>query len=184
MVRPALSKDPTVNRMTWAKRHMDFGEKWKDVIFSDEKMFNLDGPDGFQYYWHDLQKEKQVRMSRNFGAGTVTIWGALPLAWISTRMNSESSIDMLEISLIEISLAAIHNSRLAKEWFLTKNIDVLDWPARSPNLNPIENLWGILARKVYVNGKPYQTALELKNAIRLAWLEIPEEILKNLVKSM
>lgn len=203
MACPALSKEHKLKRLDWAKNHMDYGEKWKNVIFSDEKKFNLDGPDGFQYYWRDLRKEKEVRMSRNFGGGTLMIWGAfsfhgkLPLAWISTRMNSESYVEMLEISLIEHGEnlmgpdlvfqqdnAAIHNSRTTKEWFLSKNIEVLNWPSRSPDLNPIENLWGILARKVYANGKQYDNVNSLKDAIRTEWSAISMEVLENLVKSM
>ena len=34
---------------------------------------------------------------------------------------------------------AIHISKLLKDWFKTKNIEVLDWLTKSPDLNPIEN---------------------------------------------
>jgi len=44
------------------------------VIFSDEKKFNLDEPNGLQYYWHDLRKEKETYFSRQSGGGSVMIW--------------------------------------------------------------------------------------------------------------
>lgn len=54
----------------------------------------------------------------------------------------------------------------------------------SPDLNAIENLWGILARKVYENGRQYFSVNELENAILLEWENITNDTLKNLSDSM
>ena len=64
------------------------------------------------------------------------------------------------------------------------DIPLLDWPARSPDLNPIENLWGILTQNVFKNGQQYQSVLELKIEIERQWNEINDDILKNLINSM
>ena len=142
--KPPLSRDHIKARLAFARTHMCWNEEWKNVIFSDEKKFNLDGPDGFKYYWHDLSKSHDIAMSRNFGGGSVMIWAAFrysaktPICWISTKMNSEKYTNLLEDVLIPFmeeegaeecifqqDNASIHTSRVTKEWFQRKNIELM-----------------------------------------------------------
>jgi len=53
---------------------VEYGGRWNSIIFSDEKKFNLDGPDGYQYYWRDLRKEKETYFTRHSGGGSVMVW--------------------------------------------------------------------------------------------------------------
>ncbi|XP_037944167.1 protein slit-like [Teleopsis dalmanni] len=203
MKRPPLKEMHKKNRIVFAKNHMHWTKEWHSVIFSDEKKFNLDGPDGFSSYWHDLRQNNPIRMSRNFGGGSVMIWGGfslhgkLTLCFINTRMNSEKYAEMLDDVLIKFleehadrdpifqqDNAAIHVSKLSKSYFSSKQITVMNWPARSPDLNPIENLWGIISRKVYAKGRQYSTVSELKASIQEAWDKIDDVIIKKLIDSM
>ena len=64
--KPKLTARHKEVRLQFVKEHMSWQEEWHQVLFSDEKKFNLDGPDGYQYYWHNLRNEKETRMSRGF----------------------------------------------------------------------------------------------------------------------
>lgn len=173
------------------------------VIFSDEKKWNLDGPDGNRSYWHDIRKEELCFSKRNFGGGSVMLWGAfsaagcLEVQFVSSRMKSSDYIKVLECSLLPFlqqnngvewvfqqDNAAIHVSRETKSWFNNKNIAQMDWPARSPDLNPIENLWGILVRRVYKQNRQFATIEELKTTILQEWQAIDQKTIDNLIKSM
>ena len=75
-----------------------------------------------------------------------------------------------------------HTSRVAKE-FLKENFpEVMDWPSNSPDLNPIENLWGIV--KHHVEKRMPSNISELEQYMVEEWENIPNEFLTNLISSM
>ena len=80
--------------------------------------------------------------------------------------------------------APVHRAKANLTWFKSQKINVLPWPSLSPDLNPIENLWGILTRKVYAGGKQFRSKEQLKTAILKSWEEIKIKQLQALVESM
>ncbi|KAI4894179.1 hypothetical protein NFI96_017882 [Prochilodus magdalenae] len=67
-------------------------------------------------------------------------------------------------------------------WFKNHGIPVLNWPANSPDLNPVENLWGIVKRKMRYP-RP-NNAEELKATIRATWALITPNQCHRLIDSM
>lgn len=131
------------------------------------------------------------------------VWGAfsragkLELQFVSSKMKSADDITILEKSLkpflahfedenwtFQQDNARIHTSSETSAWFRAENITVLDWPACSPDLNPMENLWPIMVRRVYAENKHYDTVEQLKEAIESAWLGVESHILGNFIESM
>lgn len=131
------------------------------------------------------------------------VWAAfcadecLEIQFVSCKMNSLEYIKTLEMSLLHFIAkyptrsytfqqdnAAIHSSSLTKNWFRTKNIKVLEWPACSPDVNPMENLWGILSQRIYSGNRQYETIDSLKAAIQNEWVNIDKNLLQKLVLSM
>lgn len=63
-------------------------------------------------------------------------------------------------------------------------MELLEWPARSPEFNSIENVWASLARVVHAGGKQYTCVMELTAAVQLAWGAIDSQALASLIASM
>ena len=80
--------------------------------------------------------------------------------------------------------ASIHASAETKRFLRDKNINVFDWPACSPDLNPMENIWGHIVRQIYAGNKQYSSVSELKVAISDVWRGLSLETLQNHVNSM
>jgi transposase len=132
--------------------------------------------------------------------GAFSIFGPIALVPISGRMNSTDYQKVLQENLLPFlhsrsahfifqqDGASIHTSNNEKTgtlpWLQRNNVETMPWPARSCDLNPIENLWGIVSREIYGGGKQYNTVQELKSEILRSWSNISLQTCANLVNSM
>ena len=73
-------------------------------------------------------------------------------------------------------------SLVATKWKKDNNVKVLSWPACSPDLNPIENLWKVL--KFNIATRKVKTIKGLKRIIKEEWDRLPPDIGEKLVNSM
>ena len=79
--------------------------------------------------------------------------------------------------------ATCHTSKSTLEYLSTKGVPVLTpWPANSPDLNPVENMWSIVAREVE-KAMPIATKDELWGVVLAAWDTVPQQQVDKLVKS-
>lgn len=182
---------------------MTWNSQWQQVVWSDEKKFNIDGPDGFAYYWHDLRKNERIFSKRQQGGGGVMIWASFSsnfkskLTFVEGKLDAKGYQNLLKNHIEDISKsfgsnkwifqqdnAPIHKAKINTAWFESNKIDLMSWPPFSPDLNPIENVWGILATKIYGDGVQYRSLKDLKLAIINAWNNITLDELKPLVNSM
>ncbi|XP_045769781.1 uncharacterized protein LOC123870498 [Maniola jurtina] len=203
--KPALKEHHIADRLKFADKYLKKGQDfWQHVIFCDEKKFNFDGPDGFKYYWHDLRHDTKIMSRRTRGGGSVMVWGGITghlkteLAFCNSRMNAAKYQDLLHDYLLPfITLtedeniifqqdnAPIHVAKSTKKWLYDFGISTLQWPACSPDLNPMENVWGILARKVYDREKPpINDIQQLKQRLQSSWSEVSHTVIKKLIDSV
>ena len=78
----------------------------------------------------------------------------------------------------------IHTAKITKEWFKTNKIAIIDWPANSPDLNPIENVWKTLKDNIQHQEVFPRTVSELKVVLKQEWEDLNSSIFEELAASM
>jgi len=205
--KPFVNAANRMKRLSWAKKRKNWIDEWEKIIWSDESRFVVFGGDGKRYVWRTIyEKYNPNCLIPTFKSGqeSVMIWGCFtknelgPLVRLEGRVTANIYIEMLENYLIPFindlenkndytfqeDNAPIHTAKIAKKWKSDNNIKSLPWPAQSPDLNPIENLWDELERQVR-NHKPLpKNPNDLWEILQEEWLKLDVNKYKNLVDSM
>ncbi len=204
-VKPLLNNRQRQKRLAWAKDKKDWtAAEWSKVMFSDESKFCISFGNQGPRVWRkrvEAQNPRCLRSSVKFPQ-SVMVWGAMPsagvgpLCFLKSKVNTAVYQEVLEHFMLPAAdqlygdadfifqqdLAPAHSAKTTSTWFKDHGIPVLNWPANSPDLNPIENLWGIVKRKMRY-ARP-NNAEELKATIRATWALITPEQCHRLIDSM
>lgn len=197
------------NRLLWAKEYRNWtADDWKKVVFSDETKINRLGSDGAQWFWNASNeeiREHHLQHMYKHGGGSVTLWGCFLwdgpgyIARINGTMDGKLYCNILEedfknsVNYYGYSVQNMvlqqdndpkHTSKLAKAWFKDNNINVLDWPSYSPDLNPIENLWAIIKRRLCNYESAPKCTSELFDRVSREWNQITPDLCQELILSM
>ncbi|ETN97406.1 hypothetical protein RFI_40123 [Reticulomyxa filosa] len=199
-----IKKDQMKKRVKWAKEHKDWSpEMWSKVLFSDESTFCTDWR-GHQRVWREKNDryapENIMEVPHN--SKKVSVWGCFCANGVGElyRIEGELTSAQYENEVIKKCMpesadtlfmntdwifqqdnAPVHKSTSTTR-YLSRHFNVIEWPAMSPDLNPIENIWAYLKRNVAQKNPKDEN--ELFQAIKEEWALLSIRYLQDLVQSM
>ena len=77
----------------------------------------------------------------------------------------------------------VHKAKVAQNVLDKAKVKKLPWPAYSPDLNPIENLWSVMESKLRTRTPP-RNLTHLQQMVRREWKAIPQDFMRDLIASM
>ncbi len=161
--KPLLNQKHRQKHLTWDKEKNNWTvAQWSNVLFSDESKciisFGNQGP----RVWRkkgEAQNPCCLKSSVKFPqsvmiCAAMSSAGVGPLCFLKSTVNAAVYQDILEHFMLppadklygdadfifQQDLAPVHTAKGTKSWFNDHGVTVLDWPANSPDLKPIENL--------------------------------------------
>lgn len=199
-----------VRRVSWARSKLTWtvAENWSKIIFSDEMAVTVSGCGAVKVWRTEREKclpecigHLKCHTGRNL---KVMVWGCITyhgqglLTFIDGTMDSKKYINALDENLWPVIAkyfsnkpymfqddnAPPHASRMTKAWKENNNIPTLTWPAQSPDVNIIENIWLLLKNQVKRHMMNIDTVDDLKAVLQHAWLSIPLMYIQNLYSSI
>ena len=189
-------------RLQWARERLCWGKtEWGNVFFSGEMKFNLSLEGELQLIKRRGERNRRNR-NRQLNNGTdllgrrnVLVWagvskgGKSDLVFINGELTPEKYIDEVIRQNVMLFAGAIglddfyfqdderwpHQTSIVTELLESESIDRLEWPPKSDDLSPMENLWDVLARRAATRLHASSSLNDLKEVLQEEWRAIPQK---------
>ncbi|GFU43526.1 transposable element Tcb2 transposase [Trichonephila clavipes] len=196
-----LTRQHCTARLQWCREHHNWTEQdWTCVLFSDESRFSLSSDCRRQLIWCEsgtAYRPENIQEKDRYPTCSIMVWAGIMINGCTRlhvvangTMTGQRYID--EVLLFHVRLfrgavgdkfvfmddnATCHRTLAVQDCFLV-------WPARSPDLNPIENVWDDLGWQVAGRNYPPTNKNTLIRALTEGWDKLPQQLLDNVVQSM
>jgi len=192
------------NQLEWANAHIRWRlALWRGVLFMDESRFSLYRADGRQCVrrcvgeqFADVNVVDRVahsgggvmacyRQAYVINTGACYWWHSkcTEIPWRDPEAHS-CAIHPRPSAHFQHDNARPHVARICSHFLEAENIPVLAWPAYSPNISPIEQVWDALDRCIWQRVPVPANIQQLRTAIEEEWTNIPQATINKLINSM
>lgn len=192
---PLISAQQKQQRTQWCLAHSQ--RSWENVFFSDESSLWL-YPNTVKIW---TKSDIQPLYVRPKHSAKFHVWGAIssrgttPLCIFQENLTSQLYTDILEGYLLPTAEVLYpdgwvfqqdndpkHRARHSQDWLNRQNVTVLPWPSYSPDLNPIENVWGLMKNHLAKTG--FRNIEQLQVEAEQYWMSLSHNYLQRLTGSM
>jgi predicted transcriptional regulator len=207
--KPLISAANRAKRLAFAQKYSHWTVyDWKRVVWSDESTFTQFQTSGWGRIWRTSDEEfhedciaATVKHSPSRMFWGCFSWASLgPIVPLSGSVTGSTHRETLEDYAIptlkayarqakkkfvfQEDNAPVHTSKIAREFLKTQKVELLPWPAQSPDLNPIEELWSFVESGLRKRNPQPSNIHELETMIAEEWNAVSQKLYRKLIKSM
>ncbi|GFV89439.1 transposable element Tcb2 transposase [Trichonephila clavipes] len=194
-------------RSLWCREHRNWRDnEWGRVLFTDESRFSLSSDSHRILIWREWGSRNHpsniIERDRYGGRG-VLVWGGIMLGsrtdlhiFDAGSVNGARYCNEILLPYVRLFRGAMglqflfmddnapcHRTVAVEQLLESEDIERMDWPARSPDLNPIEHVWDFLGRRLAARTLPPVTIRELRLALQDEWAAMPQQLIDTLILS-